>query len=96
MRTFTDEEIRTRLLAIWINEAGIALEEGIAIKPGDVDVVTVMGFGFPSWRGGLMNYGARVGFEEICRILDGLWKESSEDFYKPSDWLMSDAAKELV
>lgn len=51
-RLIGPDEIRNRVLATLINEAGLVLEEGVAAHPGDVDVVLVNGYGFPRWTGG--------------------------------------------
>jgi len=53
---FTDDEIRSRLLLAMTNEASDILAEGIAQTAADIDLVTVHGYGFPRWRGGLMHY----------------------------------------
>ncbi len=48
-----------------INEGARILEEGIAQRPGDIDVIWVYGYGFPAWRGGLMYYADQVGLPHI-------------------------------
>ena len=53
-RSFTDEEIMQNILSVMYCEADTILSEGIAAKPGDIDVVMVNGYGFPRWRGGPM------------------------------------------
>jgi 3-hydroxyacyl-CoA dehydrogenase len=59
------EEITERLLFPMINEGARILEEGIAQRPGDIDVIWVYGYGFPAWRGGLMYYADRIGLPRI-------------------------------
>ena len=44
-----------------INEGARILEEGIASRPGDIDVIWVYGYGWPVWRGGPMHYADRLG-----------------------------------
>ncbi|WP_323771604.1 3-hydroxyacyl-CoA dehydrogenase NAD-binding domain-containing protein [Antarctobacter sp.] len=51
-RTFTAQEIQDRLLGAILNEAALVLKEGVAQRPGDIDVTLVHGYGFPRWRGG--------------------------------------------
>ncbi|WP_102107975.1 3-hydroxyacyl-CoA dehydrogenase NAD-binding domain-containing protein [Oceaniglobus roseus] len=51
-RRFTAAEIRDRLLGAILNEAALVLDEGVAQRPGDIDVALVHGYGFPRWRGG--------------------------------------------
>ncbi len=64
-RAFTAEEIVARCLYPLINEGARILEEGIAIRPGDVDVVWMNGYGFPRWRGGPMFYADTVGVDRV-------------------------------
>ena len=53
-RSFTDEEILRRLLSASVNEACKILEEGKAYRASDIDVMWLSGFGFPRYRGGLI------------------------------------------
>ena len=55
-RTFTDEEIMRRYMAAMINEGANVVHEGIALRPLDVDVTFLYGYGFPRYRGGPMKY----------------------------------------
>tara|TARA_R110002110_G_scaffold211304_1_gene424016 strand:- start:36744 stop:38780 length:2037 start_codon:yes stop_codon:yes gene_type:complete len=66
------EEIRERLLLAMINEAADILHEGIAASARDIDLVTVFGYGFPRWRGGLMHYADSLGAKNIVAKLDAL------------------------
>jgi len=74
-RDFTADEIRRRLLLAMINEAADILHEGIAAKASDIDLVTVHGYGFPRWRGGLMHYASTLGMDNIRDQLRSLAKE---------------------
>ena len=56
-RDISDEEIVDRLIGALVDEGRKILEEGIAQRSGDIDVVYVYGYGFPAWRGGPMFYG---------------------------------------
>jgi len=70
-REVTDQEILERLLYPMVNEGAKILEEGIAIRGSDVDVVWVNGYGWPMYRGGPMYWGDSVGLAEIVdRIKD--------------------------
>ncbi len=51
-RSFTPREIEDRLLGAIVNEAALVLAEGVAQRPGDIDVTLVHGYGFPRWTGG--------------------------------------------
>ena len=71
-RAIPDEEIRDRLLSPLVNEGARILDEGIALRPGDIDVVYVNGYGFPAWRGGPMYWGQASGLAHILRTLEGM------------------------
>ena len=58
-------EIVDRLLFALVNEGMNILDEGIAQRPGDIDVVYVYGYGFPAWRGGPMHYADAVGLANV-------------------------------
>ena len=58
-------EIVDRLLFALVNEGMNILDEGIAQRPGDIDVVYVYGYGFPAWRGGPMHYADAVGLAHV-------------------------------
>jgi 3-hydroxyacyl-CoA dehydrogenase len=59
------DEIVDRCLLPLINEGLLILEEGIAIRPGDIDVVWLSGYGFPAERGGPMFYASTMGLGQI-------------------------------
>ena len=59
------DEIVDRLLFALVNEGMNILDEGIAQRPGDIDVVYVYGYGFPAWRGGPMHYADTVGLAHV-------------------------------
>jgi 3-hydroxyacyl-CoA dehydrogenase len=69
-RDIPDEEIEQRCLCALINEGAKVLEEGVALKASDVDVVYTSGYGFPRHRGGPMFYADSVGLGEICKRID--------------------------
>jgi 3-hydroxyacyl-CoA dehydrogenase len=64
-REFTDEEVRDRLFHPLVNEGAKELEEGIALRAGDIDVVWVNGYGFPAHVGGPMFWGESVGLDRV-------------------------------
>ncbi len=68
-RAIAAEEIRERCLYALVNEGARLLEEGIAARAGDIDVVWRYGYGFPAWRGGPMWHAERVG---LARVRDAL------------------------
>ncbi|HEX3550212.1 MAG TPA: 3-hydroxyacyl-CoA dehydrogenase NAD-binding domain-containing protein [Candidatus Elarobacter sp.] len=64
-RIVSDDEILKRCIYPLVNEAAKELEEGIAQRPGDVDVVWIYGYGFPVWRGGPLRWADSVGLATI-------------------------------
>ena len=75
-RTFSDEEIVARVIYPLINEGARVLEEGIAQRASDIDIVYIYGYGFPAHRGGPMFYadtvGAKAVYDRICEFRDTL------------------------
>jgi len=65
-RAIDDSEIVERLVYALVNEGARLLEEGIAARPGDIDVVYLAGFGFPRWRGGPMFYAEQAGLDRVA------------------------------
>lgn len=64
-KTFTDADIVARCIYPLINEGALILEEGIAIRPGDIDTVWLNGYGFPVYRGGPMFYADTIGLKTV-------------------------------
>ena len=64
-RNFTDEEIEFRLFVPLVNEGAKEIEDGTAIRAGDIDVAWVNGYGFPAHKGGPMYWGEQVGLKRI-------------------------------
>ncbi len=77
-RTITDDEIVERTLYTMVNEGAKILEEGIAQRASDIDVVWVYGYGWPVYRGGPMFWADTVG---LATIVDGLKRQ--EERMKP-------------
>jgi 3-hydroxyacyl-CoA dehydrogenase len=77
-RPFTNAEIAERLLFPMINEGAAILQEGIAARAGDIDVVWAYGYGFPTWRGGPMHWADRLGLKVIRDRLSE-WSRNSAD-----------------
>lgn len=65
-RTITAEEITERTIHALVNEGAKILEEGIALRAGDIDIIFIYGYGFPAHRGGPMWYADTVGLKEVC------------------------------
>jgi 3-hydroxyacyl-CoA dehydrogenase len=64
-KPISDEEILTRCLYASVNECAKILDEGIALRASDIDVMWLYGFGFPRWRGGPMYYADTVGLAKV-------------------------------
>jgi 3-hydroxyacyl-CoA dehydrogenase len=88
-RKISDDEIVQRLVYSLVNEAAHILEEGIATKASDIDVVYLMGYGFPIYRGGPMNYADQVGLFNVVQAMNRFAKNPLDDaaFWKPAPLL---------
>ena len=74
-RELSDQEILDRLLFALINRGAYLLEEGVALRPGDIDIVYVYGYGFPPHHGGPMWYADEVGVKHVYdRVVAFGWK----------------------
>lgn len=74
-REVSDEEILQRLTFALINRGAYLLEEGVALRPGDIDIVYVYGYGFPPHHGGPMWYADEVGLKTVYdKIVEFGWQ----------------------
>jgi 3-hydroxyacyl-CoA dehydrogenase len=64
-RAITPEEIVERTIYALVNEGAMILEEGIALRAVDIDIIYINGYGFPTWRGGPMWYADTVGLQKV-------------------------------
>ncbi|QHJ00471.1 3-hydroxyacyl-CoA dehydrogenase [Xylophilus rhododendri] len=85
-RAFSGEEIMRRYMAAMVNEGAKVVEEGIALRPLDVDVTFISGYGFPRFRGGPMKYADMVGLPKILADIQEFAKEDAL-FWKPAPLL---------
>ena len=83
-RSIRAEDIVEELVLPLINEGARILAEGIASRPGDIDVIWVHGYGFPVWRGGPMFHADQVGLAKIRDRLLALAAETGEESLKPA------------
>ncbi|MEL4180819.1 3-hydroxyacyl-CoA dehydrogenase NAD-binding domain-containing protein [Roseateles sp. PN1] len=88
-RQISDEEIVHRLVYSLVNEAAHLLEEGIAQRASDVDMVYLTGYGFPLWRGGPMCYADTVGLFNVVQTMQRFAKNPLDDaeFWQPAPLL---------
>ena len=96
-RAITKEEIIERTLYALINEGALILEEGIALRAVDIDIIYINGYGFPPYRGGPMHYADTVGlkkvYDRICH-----YQQQHGDQWKPAPLLkrLAEAGKSFA
>lgn len=87
-RNISDEEILDRCILPMINEGAKILEEGIAQRPSDIDVVYVHGYGWPVYRGGPMHYANSLGLDKVVAKLRHYQQQSGDNSWEPSALLV--------
>ena len=94
-RTISDEEIVQRLVFALVNEGAQILEDGIASKSGDIDMVYLTGYGFPIYRGGPMHYASELGLINVVQAMNRFAQNPNDDaeFWKPAPLLARLAAE---
>jgi 3-hydroxyacyl-CoA dehydrogenase len=94
-RRISDEEIVERSVFALVNEGARILEEGIALRASDIDVVYLTGYGFPRFRGGPMFYADTVGLYSVVRRMKRFAENphGDPDFWKPAPLLAKLAAE---
>jgi 3-hydroxyacyl-CoA dehydrogenase len=86
-REISDEEIVQRLIYALVNEGAYILEEGIALRASDIDMVYLTGYGFPAYRGGPMFYADTVGLAEVLAAIERFRKGYMGEVWKPAPLL---------
>ncbi len=86
-RTIDKQEIVERLIFPMINEGARILDEGIAVRPGDIDVIWVYGYGWPVWRGGPMFYADQVGLPYVRDQLAAYAARTGDQTLEPAPLL---------
>ena len=92
-RVVSDDEILERMMYPMINEGAKILEEGIAARPSDIDVVWLYGYGWPIYRGGPMFWADTVGLKHIADRLSFYAKETNDPSLEPAPLLKKLAAE---
>jgi 3-hydroxyacyl-CoA dehydrogenase len=94
-RHIGDDEIRERLLYPMVNEGAKILEEKIAIRPSDIDVIWVYGYGWPVYRGGPMFWADTVGVRVLRDRMLEFKKQTGDAFWTPAPLVgrLADAGK---
>ncbi|MEL7525380.1 MAG: 3-hydroxyacyl-CoA dehydrogenase NAD-binding domain-containing protein [Pseudomonadota bacterium] len=83
-RSFSEDEIVSRFVTAMILEATRVLEEGIALRPVDIDAVFLFGYGFPRFRGGPMHTADQIGAAELVRRIETYAQEDSYYWQVPA------------
>ena len=88
-RKISDDEIVQRLVFALVNEAAYILEEGIAARASDIDMVYITGYGFPIYRGGPMNYADQFGLFNVVQTMHRFAQNPHDDakFWQPAPLL---------
>ena len=89
-RNWTEDDIRDVILLPMVNEGAKILQEGIALRASDIDLVKVHGYGFPRWLGGPMQWAKRRGLADVVSKLDAL---ATQNLTEPPCTRLRDAAK---
>jgi 3-hydroxyacyl-CoA dehydrogenase len=87
-RQITDGEIVERCMYALANEGAHILEEGIALRASDIDMVYLTGYGFPPYRGGPMFYADTVGLDKVVAAIETFQKGYHGEQWKPSALLL--------
>ncbi|KAF1044331.1 3-hydroxyacyl-CoA dehydrogenase NAD-binding domain-containing protein [Xylophilus sp.] len=85
-RRFSADEIVRRYMAAMVNEGARVLEEGIALRPLDIDVTFLSGYGFPRWRGGPMKWADMQGLDKVLADIRAFAQEDPL-FWQPAPLL---------
>jgi 3-hydroxyacyl-CoA dehydrogenase len=86
-RAITNQEIIERTIYALVNEGAKILEEGIALRAVDIDIVYLNGYGFPAWRGGPMFYADTVGLKNVLAKVEEFEKRHGSDLWAPAPLL---------
>jgi 3-hydroxyacyl-CoA dehydrogenase len=86
-RAFSTEELERRYIAAMVNEAAKVVAEGIALRPLDVDVTLLYGYGFPRHKGGPLHHADQLG---LATVLADIQRLAEEDplFWQPAPLLV--------
>ena len=90
-RKVSDQEIVERLVYALVNEGALILEEGIAMRASDIDMVYLTGYGFPLFRGGPMFYADTVGLSNVVMAIQSYAKGRHAEA-----WAVSPVLKKLA
>ena len=86
-RNVPRDEIFDRMFYPMINEGARILQEGIATRPSDIDIIWVYGYGWPAWTGGPMHYADKVGLRHITEQLNQYAERTGDESLRPAPLL---------
>jgi 3-hydroxyacyl-CoA dehydrogenase len=86
-RQIAPDEIVRRCIYALVNEGARILKEGVALRPVDIDIVFLNGYGFPPWRGGPMFYADTIGLEQVLAQIRNFEKQFGSDLWRPAPLL---------
>ena len=87
-RVISDEEIVERLIYALVNEGAHILDEGIALRASDIDMVYLTGYGFPPFRGGPMFYADTIGLDKVLKSIQKFQQGYQGGQWKPAPLLV--------
>ena len=88
-KSFSDDEVLKRCIYPLVNIGAKLLEEGHALRAGDIDTVYVNGYGFPSYLGGPMWYADVQGLDGVLADIERFYEETGDDVWRPAELLHS-------
>jgi 3-hydroxyacyl-CoA dehydrogenase len=86
-RAIADEEIIERCMYALVNEGAKVLDEGIAQRPLDIDMIWIFGYGFPRYRGGPMHWADEIGLHKVLERLEYYYQSADRDWLEPAPLL---------
>ena len=86
-RQISDQEILERCLYPMVNEGAKILEEGIAARALDIDIIWINGYGFPAYRGGPMFWADEIGLKTVCDAYQKYARQCGDTYWKPAPLL---------
>ncbi len=86
-RQISDQEILERCLYPMVNEGAKILEEGIAARALDIDIIWINGYGFPAYRGGPMFWADEIGLKTVCDAYQKYARQCGDNYWKPAPLL---------
>ena len=86
-RDIGDQEILERCMFALVNEGAKILDEGIAARPLDVDLIYIYGYSFPRYRGGPMHWADELGLPHVLERIEHYWRERDPDHLEPAPLL---------